>query len=191
MAFFVSGATPLFLFIGEIMKLNGKTLAKTAIFSALAFIVSYLEFPIFPQAPFFKLDFSNVFVLIGGFSLGPAYGALILFVKELLCLIKTSTYVGQIANFLMGISFVLLPTILYKYKKGLKLVITSLVIATIIQTLVATLVNRFINFPLYGLTVDVFYSLLWIIIAFNLIKGVAVSIVAVLLYKRIKKVLDF
>lgn len=171
------------------INFDAKKISKTAIFVALAFIVSILEFPLFPQAGFLKLDFSNVFILIGGFSLGPVYGVIILFCKELLCLIKTSTYVGQIANFLMGLSYILLPTLIYKYKKGIKVVIISLILATFLQVGVSLLVNRFINFPLYGLTKEAFYSIIWFIVLFNLIKGVAVALLTILLYKRTKKIL--
>ena len=38
-----------------------KVLAGSAIFAALAYLVSFLEFPVFPAAPFLKLDFSAVF----------------------------------------------------------------------------------------------------------------------------------
>ena len=175
------------------MKTTTKNLAKSAIFSALAYILTYLEIPLFPQASFLKLDFSNVFVLIGGFSLGPLYGVVILFVKEFLCALKPSTYfvVGQVANFLIGLSFILLPTIVYNFKKGIKTVLFTLLGATVLQVVVALLVNRFINFPLIGYPTEAFYSLFWVIFAFNAIKGVLVSVITILLYKRIKKVLDF
>lgn len=171
------------------LDFNGKNIAKIAVFTALSFVVSIFEFPIFAQAPFLKLDFSNVFVLIGGFSLGPIHGVIILFVKEILCLIKTSNYIGQIANFIIGCSYVLLPTIVYYYKKGLKSVALTLSIASIIQVGVGLVVNRFINFPLFGYPISAFYELALIISAFNLIKGVAVAIVTIILYKRIKKFL--
>ena len=45
------------------LEFNGKTIAKLGIFTALSFVLTYLEFPIFPAANFLKLDFSNVFVL--------------------------------------------------------------------------------------------------------------------------------
>jgi riboflavin transporter FmnP len=167
---------------------NAKNIAKIALFASLAFIISLLEFPLFPQAPFLKLDFSNVFILIGGFSLGPVSGFIILLIKELLCLLKTTTYVGQIANLIIGLSYILLPTIYYHYKKGIKGVIVTLSIASIMQVVAGLLVNRFINFPLYGLTVAVFYEMLIFIVLFNFIKAVVIGAVTLLLYKRIKKV---
>lgn len=170
------------------MKFDAKLIAKIAIFTAIAYIISFLEFPLFPAAPFLKLDFSNVFILIGGFALGPIPGVVILLVKEILCMITSqSFFVGQLANFLIGLSFILLPILVYKYKKGIKTVIITLSISSVLQIVVGLLVNRFINFPLYGLPVETFNSLFFIIIAFNLIKAVVISILTILLYKRIKK----
>ncbi len=170
------------------MKFDAKIIAKIAIFTAIAYIISFIEFPLFPQATFLKLDFSNVFILIGGFALGPIPGVVILLVKEILCMITSQSYfVGQLANFLIGLSFILLPILVYKYKKGIKTVILTLSISSVLQVVVGVLVNRFINFPLYGLPVETFYSLFVLIIAFNLIKAVLISILTILLYKRIKK----
>ena len=169
------------------MKFDAKLIAKIAIFTAIAYIISYLEFPIFPTAPFLKLDFSNVFILIGGFALGPIPGVIILIAKEALCLLKTSTVVGQLANLLIGLSYILLPILVYHFKKGIKTVIITLSVSTVLQVVVGLLVNRFINFPLYGLPVETFYSLFTVILLFNLIKAVVISILTILLYKRIKK----
>ena len=167
---------------------NAKNISKIAIFSAISYIVSFFEFPLFPTAPFLKIDFSNVFVLIGGFSLGPISGIIIFLVKELLSMITSqSLVVGQVANFLIGACFILLPTIVYKYKKGIKPVIITLILASVIHVIAGLLANRFINFPLYGLSSEDFYSLFYVILAFNLIKAVAVSLITVILYKRVKK----
>ena len=172
------------------MKFDAKLIANIAIFTAIAYIISFIEFPIFPVAPFLKLDFSNVFILIGGFSLGPVAGVSILLVKEILCMITSQTFfVGQLANFLIGLAFILLPILVYKYKKGIKTVIITLSISSVLQVVVGLLVNRFINFPLYGLTVETFNSLFFVILAFNLFKAVFVSLLTILLYKRIKELL--
>lgn len=162
-----------------------KNIAGMAVFSALSYLVSFLEFPIFPAAPFLKLDFSNVFIMLAGFMYGPIPAVLVGVVKELLCLIGTSTFgVGQIANVLVILIYVLPPSIVYLYKKGLKWVCFMLIISCILQTVTALLVNKFITFPLYGMA-DAFNGLFWVIVGFNLIKSVSVSVLTVLLYKRI------
>ena len=170
-----------------------KRIVTTAMFSALAYAVSYLEFPLFPAAPFLKLDFSAVFIVLVGFLFGPISGVCACAVKELLCfLTKSSTGgVGEIANFLVISGFILIPSIVYYFKKGIVTVIITLLIACVVQVALALLVNRFINFPLFmgDGAKEAFASLWSFVLFFNLIKSVAVSIITILLYKRISKIL--
>ena len=94
---------------------------------------------------------------------------------------------GEIANFLINFAFYIVPTVVYRYKKGLKWVIPMLVIGTILQVAASLPVNRYINFPLFigDGAASSFAALWWYIILFNLIKGAAVSLVTILLYKRV------
>ena len=172
---------------------SASTIAKLAMFAALAFGVSYLEFPIFPAAPFLQLDFSCVFVLLGGFMFGPVAAIIISGVKECLRLFTTSTAgIGELANFIVTVSFVLIPTLVYRFKKGLPTVIVTLVVGCLIQVGVGLLTNRYINFPLFmqEVAAAMFAQLWWYVLLFNLIKSVAVSLITVLLYKRISWLLN-
>lgn len=163
-------------------------IAKLAMLSALAFAVSYLEFPIFPAAPFLQMDFSLVFVLLGGFLYGPAAAIVISGIKECLRLFTSGTAgVGELANFIVTVSFVVVPTLVYRFKKGLPVVIITLAVGCFLEIGVSLLTNRYINFPLFmgeGAAAQ-FELLWWYVLLFNLIKSVAVSLVTVLLYKRI------
>ncbi len=174
-------------------KISTKKLVTLALFTALAYLLSFLSFPIFPATPYLKLDFGNVFIMLSGFLFGPIEAIAVTLVKELLALLNsTSGGVGEIANFLMTSSFVLLPSILYRLKKGIKTVALSLSGACIIGTAVSALVNRFIVFPLYmgSAAAGVFSSAFWFVLGFNLIKTVSISVVTVLLYKRLSKFLS-
>ncbi len=172
---------------------SASAIAKLALFTALAFAVSYLEFPLFPAAPFLQMDFSLVFVLLGGFMYGPAAAIVISGVKECLRLFTTSTAgIGELANFLVTFSFVIVPTLVYRFKKGLPVVIVTLAVGCLLEVGVSLLTNRYINFPLFmgeGAAAS-FAALWWYVLLFNLIKAVAVSLVSVLLYKRISWLLN-
>ena len=163
-------------------------MAGIAIFAALSYVVSFIEFPIFPAAGFLKFDFSSVFVLLGGFMYGPIAGVIISAVKELLRYISSATGgVGEVANFIVTVSFILLPTVVYVFKKGIPTVIITLILGALLQTGAALISNRYIMFPMYmgGGAEQAFSSLYAYVLFFNLIKGVAVSVVVFLLYKRI------
>ena len=166
-----------------------KKLAGTGVFAALAFVVSLLEFPIFPAASFLKLDFSLVFVLLAGFIFGPVSGIGVSAVKELLRFVMGSSTggVGEVANFIVTLAFIVVPTVIYRYKKGFSTVIITLIIGCVLETAAALIANRFINFPLYmgDKAAEVFASLWQFVLLFNLIKTLAVSLVTIMLYKKV------
>lgn len=170
-------------------KSTTKQLVGTALFSALSFVISLLEFPIFPSAGFLQLDFSMVFICLAGFIFGAWSGITCSLIKELLrfAIGSGTGGVGEIANFIVTVSFVLLPTLVYHFRKGLPVVIITLAIGCVLQVGVSLLTNRFIMFPLFmGDGAAEWFSNLWhFVLLFNLIKGVATAILTILLYKRI------
>ena len=181
-------------------RFSAKRLALMAIFVALSYVVSILDFPIFPSAGFLQLDFGNVFIALIAFLLGPIEGVIVCLLKESLrCFISSTACTGELANFIITSSFILLPSILYQNKKSFKTVAISLSIACVVAVGVALLVNRFISLPLYaialggdifGMSVPVFFAEYWgLLLAFNFIKTVSVSILTVLLYKRLSNFL--
>ncbi len=175
-----------------------KNIAGMAIFSALSFVTYLLEIPIMASTPatFLQLDFSNVFVLLAGFVYGPIPAIIVTLVKELIHILVGSTGgVGELANIILTVVFVVVPTIVYQHKKGIKTVILTLVIACILQSGASLLTNKFINFPFFmgsapfvptELSNQAFKSMWQYILLFNGIKTVSISIITILLYKRIK-----
>lgn len=166
-----------------------KRIVGSAVFAALAYVVSMFEFPIFPATPFLKLDFSAVFILLAGFIFGLPFGLGTCAVKEFVCFItKTSTGgVGEIANFIVISGYILIPTLVYMYRKGIKTVVLTLILGCVVQVILSLLANRFVNFPLYmgDKAQEIFNSVWYFILLFNLIKSVAVSLITIILYKRL------
>lgn len=163
-------------------------MAVMALFVAMSYVVSLLEFPIFPATPYLKLDFGNVFILLSGFLFGPIEGIVVCVLKEVLCLIGTSSGgAGQVANMIVTAAYIIVPCVTYRYKKGLGSVIVTLVVACAVGTVAALISNRFIVFPLYmgDGAAAVFKEAFWFVTAFNLIKTVSVSAISVIFYKRI------
>ena len=167
-------------------RLSAKRIALMAMFVALSYAVSWIEIPIVEP---FKLDFGNVFILLIAFLLGPVEGVIVCVLKETLRMIGSSSGgVGELANMLVTCSFILFPAMLYRYNKGLRVVCTSLLAACAVATLTALITNRYITFPLYmgaELGVTMFAQLFGTIVCFNLFKTMAVSILTILLYKRL------
>ncbi len=176
---------------------TAKNIAGMAVFTALSFVVYLIEIPIFAGTPasFLQLDLSNVFVMLAGFMYGALPAFIITVIKELIHIsVGTTGGVGELANIIITTAFVLIPSIVYNYKKGIKTVIITLLVACVMQTGVSLLVNKYINFPFFmgsapfvptEVSNSAFLSLWKYVLAFNAIKSVAVSVVTVLLYKKV------
>ncbi len=98
-----------------------RKLTTTAVMAAIATILMYIEFPIPIMPGFIKLDFSELPALLTSFALGPWYGALVCLLKNLIHLpVTSSSGVGELANFLIGICFVIPAGLVYQSHKSRK-----------------------------------------------------------------------
>ncbi|MFR6333362.1 MAG: ECF transporter S component [Eisenbergiella sp.] len=104
--------------------LTTRKIAMIGVFSAIAAVLHVMDFPI-PFAPdFYKLDFSELPALIGAFAFGPVAAVMIEFCKIVLKLLfkGTSTaFVGDLANFIIGCTFLLPASIIYLFRKNKKM----------------------------------------------------------------------
>ena len=102
-------------------KLMTTKITVTALLTAVAIALQYIEVPI-PLVPsFLKLDFSDLPELIGAFVLGPQYGVIICLLKNLIHLpVSSSMFVGEFSNFILGAIFVFVAGMIYKYNKTKK-----------------------------------------------------------------------
>lgn len=172
-------------------------IAYMAVFTALAYILymPWFEFYIIPAVSFLKIDFSNTFVMIAGFSLGPVAAVIVGVLKEILHALTFSSTVGigELANIIVMLPYILVPSIVYKWRKGIKSVLILLAIGSIGQTLMSFPVNYVINFPFFlhswkggtSFFLDVWY---WVIL-FNFVKTVLISIATILLYKPLSRLI--
>ncbi len=176
---------------------NSKNIAGMAVFAALSFVVYLIEIPIFAGTPasFLELDLSNVLVMLAGFMYGALPAFMVAVIKEVLHIAVGSTGgIGELANVIITTAYLLLPSIVYNYKKGIKTVIITLLLACVIQTGISLVVNKYINFPFFTGSAPFIvteestnlFNILWgYVLIFNLIKSVAISIVTILLYKKV------
>lgn len=185
-------------------------LCITAICSAIATVLYTLDFPLPFLAPeFYKLDFSEVPVLLCGFYLGPTAAVACEAVKVILKILfkgTTTAFVGDLANFVVGCSLVLPATIIYHIRKRIGSAIGGLILGSVILTIFGSLFNAVYLLPkfsqLYGLPLDAIIGMgakinpritsltsfvMLAVAPLNLIKGFAVSLLTLLLYKRVAR----
>ena len=189
-------------------KLN--KLVKVSLLGVIGFLLMFIEFaiPIFPS--FLKIDISDVPALMGTFALGPGAGIAIEFLKNILHGIfdgKTA-FIGEVANFAVGSVLVFTAGYIYSKKKTKKSAVVSLAAGTITMSAAAALLNYFILLPLYekvlnfpisamvavagkinGSITDLNTLVLFAIIPFNLLKGIALTALTLALYKSVSPIL--
>lgn len=131
-------------------KPNTRYIAVTGMLSAIGFILMYMELGV-PFMPFFiKLDISELPALIGAFAYGPLCGIIICFVKNLLHMTVSNSYlVGEVANFLLGAVFVGTAGLVYKKKKTKKYAILGSILGAVLMGIACIPINYFITYPFY------------------------------------------
>ena len=183
-------------------------MAKIAMLAAIGFLLMFIKMPLAFVAPaFMELDLAEVPTLIGAFAMGPVAGVLIALLKNLIHLGVTHTMaVGELSNFIVSGTFALIAGIIYKRHKTYKGAIISLLSGLVVMSIVACLSNYFVVFPLYGKFMgldaiiamgtqvtgkitDLKTMMVYSVLPFNLIKGLAVSAVTILLYKKVSPIL--
>ena len=189
--------------------LTVKMITKIALLSALAGVLMLFEAPLWFAPSFYKLDFSELPVMLCGFYMGPSATVACEAVKILLKLLfkGTSTaFVGDFANFAVGCSLVLPAVIVYHTRKSRTSAILGLLLGTAVLTVFGSTFNAIYLLPkfsqLFGLPLDTIVSMgtkinggitsvasfvLLAVAPLNLIKGAAISLLTLLLYKRIAR----
>ena len=189
-----------------------RVMVKISVLAVISFILMFFEFALVWLAPpFMKLDISDLPALIGAFSLGPMAGVIIQLLKNLLNLLiegSTTGGVGELANFVVGSVFAYTAGAFYYGKKNFKNAIIGLVIGTIAMTIVISLANYYFMFPFYaklfgwplqdlvemgtainGKIVDMKTMVIYAIVPFNILKGIVLTALTILIYKRVSPIL--
>lgn len=187
--------------------LSVRTISMTAMLSAVAYLLAFVEFPVPLSPSFARMDLSDFPALIGAFAFGPLSGLLIELVKNALQLLTTSTGgIGEIANFLMGASYVVAAGVLYKHHKTKKTALLACVAASFVMGIAAALANYFILLPLFetfmpldqliasfGAFLPFIHTKLDIVLfnalPFNILKGLVIGGFTMLTYKRLTPIL--
>ena len=191
---------------------NTKVMVKVSVLAVISFILMFFEFPLVWLAPtFIKLDISDLPALIGAFALGPMAGEIIELLKNILNLLidgTTTGGVGELANFVVGAAYVYTAGAIYFRKKNFKHAIVGLFFGTIVMTIIMAVANYYIMFPFYaklfGMPLDTLIEMgtainsrivdmksmiLYTVVPFNLLKGIVISALTILIYKKVSPIL--
>lgn len=180
-------------------------LVKVAILGVVSFVIMLFEFQIPIFALFLKMDLSDIPVLLAGFSMGPSAAVMVAAVKNLLHAFITQTaFIGEIANFVTGILIAVPASLIYEHNKTKKGAIAGMLVGTIIMAVGMSFFNYYIAVPLYQkilkiplefivssgtkvtpLIVDLRTLTVYSILPFNIVKGLFVTLITSLIYKKL------
>ena len=190
-------------------RVNVRKMTVTAMLSAIAFVLMFLDtaVPIMPS--FIKLDLSELPALMAAFALGPVWGVIVCLIKNLLHLLMTTTGgVGELSNFILGAAFVLPAGLIYHHKKTKKNAIIGALVGAVIMGAISFPSNYFIVYPVYYnfmpkevivaayqalvpfATIDsIAKCLLFFNVPFTIVKGLLSAIITILIYQPLRPLL--
>ena len=187
-------------------NLSVQYMTRIAILGALSAILFMIEIPV---VAFYKLDVSTLPALLGAFSMDPMAGLAILLINDIFGMLHSSSmYVGELADFIMGAAFILPAALIYRRAKSRRNALIGMVAGTVCMIVVSVLVNWQIMIPFYmsayGMPMEAVIGmakkalpfvdtelklLLFVTAPFNLLKGIVLSALTFLLYKRLSPLL--
>ena len=192
-------------------KFSVRKLTMTAMLGAVATVLMYISVSVPLMPSFIKLDLSELPALIGAFAYGPVAGVMIEFCKILIKLVlkpSSTAFVGELANFSISCMLVLPASVIYLFKKSRKQAILGTVVGTLIMTAFGSCFNAIYLLPkfseLYGIPLDAIIGMgtainpaihsisglvLMCVVPLNLLKGGLVSLITILVYKKLSPIL--
>ena len=187
--------------------LSSRKLSLIGLFAAVSAVLMVFEIPVPFAPPFYKIDLSELPILIIAFAYGPVAGVMTEFIKILLKLVLKSTstaFVGELANFTVGCSMVLPASIIYMEKKTRLMAVNALIAGVLIMTVVGSSFNAVYLLPkfaeLFGMPLEAIVAMgtkinpaitsvgtmaLFAVAPLNLLKGSIDAVLTMILYKRL------
>ena len=184
-----------------------RRLTVTAMMAAISTVVMFFEFTFPPFPPFLKFDLSGLPVLLTSFMMGPAQAVMVVLIKDLIHLLSTTTGgVGELADFLILSSFAITAGLIHRRLPSARGTALACACGSLVIAVVGALANYYLLIPFFSnlMPIEAIISacnavnpaidslmgyILFGAVPFNLAKGVVLSVVTVLSYKKLGHVL--
>lgn len=165
---------------------------KISLLGAIAVVLMYFDFPIpFLPFPWLKIDLSDIPALMGAFAFGPMAGIVVELLKNLLILIVKGTgtgFVGEIANFIVGVSLVAPAAWVYHRNKSRKNALLGMILGTLSIEIIGILANVYLLLPAFRMNMvkeELIQYVTMGLLPFNGVKAILVCGITYILYKRV------
>lgn len=188
-------------------KLTARSMAVIAMLAAVSFVLMLFDFSVPFMPGFIKMDLSELPALVGAFALGPVSGVAVCLVKNLLHLFVTSTGgVGELSNFMLGAVFTGVAGWMYQRSKTRRGAFVGALAGAVCMAVVSVFSNYYIVYPVYtafmpmeGIIAayqaiysgidNLWKALILFNMPFTFVKGMLVTAVTFLIYKKIAPIL--
>lgn len=188
-------------------KLTARSMAVIAMLAAVSFVLMLFDFSVPFMPSFIKMDLSELPALVGAFALGPVSGVAVCLVKNLLHLFVTSTGgVGELSNFMLGAVFTGVAGWMYQRSKTRRGAFVGALAGAVCMAVVSVFSNYYIVYPVYtafmpmeGIIAayqaiysgidNLWKALILFNMPFTFVKGMLVTAVTFLIYKKIAPIL--
>jgi riboflavin transporter FmnP len=190
-------------------RVNVRSMTVTAMLSAVAFVLMFLDTAVPFMPSFIKLDLSELPALMAGFALGPVWGVVVCFIKNVLHLTISQTGgIGELSNFILGASFVLPAALIYKHKKTKTNAIIGAAVGALIMGAISFPSNLFVVYPFYynfmpkEVIIEAYQALapfakidsiekclLFFNVPFTFVKGMLSAVITILIYQPLRPLL--
>lgn len=189
--------------------LSTQKMVRISILAVIGAILTILNMDVPGFPTFLSIDLGNIPAVIGAITMGPLPAVFIELIRNLIKFILDSSTggIGEFANFMMGIGYIIPFAIIYNKMPNKKGFLIGAIIGTIIMTIMGAILNYFVLIPLFSVLMggldliismasmanssitDLRTLILLAIIPFNIFKGIVITVVGYLLYRSLKPAL--
>lgn len=184
-----------------------RQLVTIAMLSAIAVILQMIKTHVPFGMPWLELEISDVPALLAAFGMGPVAGIFVELIKNLFkCLFGTNTaYVGEFANFLVGVCLVVPAGLIYRKMHTRKGAMLGLIVGGVLFCVMGALLNIYLLLPMFSFgdpeklitsaqsIIPSIQSFVGIAVIgttpFNVLRAVLMGITTMLLYKPLSPLL--
>lgn len=192
-------------------RMKVKKIAFIGLMGAVSSVLMLFRFPIPFMPPFLSFDFSGLMEMLGGFMFGPMAALCIIIVKIMMQLVMQGSFslgTGELQNFILSCTYVLPALIIYHKSKSKKRAAAGMAVSSVLVAVVAVFTNLYLIIPFYvklfGMSMNDIIAMcstvnpamknamtmaLFGILPFNLIKYGITSVVTLIIYKRLSRVI--
>lgn len=190
-----------------VRRLSGiRFITITAILTAIAVVLQYLEFPVpFFIPSFVKFDFSDLPAILAAFLVSPVSGVAVCLLKNVIHLaVSSSVGVGELCNFLLGVVMVIPAWLIYKIRPTKVTALIAMIAGSLIAAVLSIFINYYISYPFYetfipldaiigmyrelnGGVGSLWDALIWFNMPFTFVKFMIDSLIVFFIYKPLAK----